>query len=465
MPASVREKTEYQKTYKRIDMQSPTKLLKPLPSTLNPKPPIMDFRTTNRLAFKEVKNDGRTKPCKLKEEYELLTGPFHSDSVYKVDFPVHKPLPVKLERPATQKVQQDLKFDPRTMYKDTFYAKEQRKLKPFQELPSFTYSVLYPDRGNPVDKVSVKNTVHSGEFAERPDTLAPKECTVKIGMEGEHEMVTTNRETFKKYSGFVKEQPVKSGSEWKPRPKFDCKTQAQDDFKGFGEKIPARRKPITPPPETIDLKVDNKRYFETTKGREHRVTWDKTKVYRPALQKMEEKYSEPKEKFETFSVMRADFKGYGDVRPTAIKPPDQTTVSNAKFYGDTSYKMQFPKYDKMEIKRYGDPYEQRYYVKPFTKFPEEPSTMRSDFKNHGELKPRAPIIPENKRHADGGEFYDETSYSAEFKPKELEPCTFVKLLGETDRDQFHKIVTDSITSRRIPFGKINGKKTGLAATF
>ena len=384
--------------------------------------------------------------------------------MYKVDFPVHKPLPVKIERPSTQKVQHDLRFDSRTMYKDTFYAKDQKKLKSFHELPSFTYSVLYPDRGNPVDKISVKNTVHSGEFAARPETLVPKECTVKIGMEGKHEMVTTNRETFKGHSSFVKEQPAKPSNEWKPRPKFDCKTQAQDDFKGFGERIPSRRKPITPPPETIDLKVDNKQYFETTKGREHRVTWDKSKLYRPALQKMEEKYSTPKEKFQGFSVMRADFKEYGDVRPTAIKPPEQTKVSNAKFYGDTSYKVQFPKYDKMEVKRFGDPYEQRYYVKPLGKFPEEPSTMRCDFKDHGEFKPRSPILPESKRHADGGEFYDETSYSAEFKPKHLEPCTLNKLLAETDSDQFRKIVTDSIRSKPIPFETISKTKTGLSAT-
>ena len=364
----------------------------------------------------------------------------------------------------TQKVQHNVRFDPRTMYKDTFYAKDQKKLKSFQELPSFTYSILYPDRGNPVDKISLKNAIHSGEFATRPDTLAPKECSVKIGLEGQHEMVTTNKDTFKTHSGFVKEPLIKASNEWKARPKFDCRTQAQDDFKGFGGKIPARRKPITPPPETIDLKVDNKQYFETTKSSEHRITWDKNKVHRPALQKLEERYSAPKEKFEAYSVMRADFKEHNDVRPTAIKPPEQTKVSNAKFYGDTSYKAQFPKYDKMEIKRYGDPYEQRYYVKPFSKFPEESSTMRRDFKDHGEVKPRSPIMPESKRHAEGGEFHGETSYSSEFKPKTVQPCTFTKLLAERDIDQFRKTVADSIRSKPISLGKVNKKHNGLAAT-
>lgn len=401
-------------------------------------------------------------PFQLKEEYEGLSGPFNGKSVYKVDFPIHKPLPVKIERPATQKVQSELKFDPRTMYKDTFYAKDQKKLKAFQELPSFTYSILYPDRGNPVDKISLKNMIHSGEFAARPDTLAPKGCTVKIGLEGEHNLVTTNNDTFKTYTDYVKERPIKATTEWKPRPKFNFKTQAQEDFKGFGKKMPARRKPITPPPETIDLKVDDKQYFETTKGIEHRITWDKNKVHRPALLKAEERYSAPKEKFQAYSVMRSDFKEYNDVRPTAIKPPDQRKVMDARFYGDTSYKVQFPKYDKVEVKRHGDPYEQRYYVKPFGKFSEEPSTMRDDFKNHGGVKPRSPIKPENKRHADGGKFHSETSYSSEFQPKALEPCTFTQLLAEGDADEFHKKVADSIHSKTNPFGKM---KKGLAATF
>ena len=382
-----------------------------------------------------------------------------------MDFPVHKPFPTKLERPTAQKVLHDLRFDSRTMYNDTFYAKDTKKVKSFQELPSFTYSILYPDRVKPVDKVSVKNATHSGEYAAKPDTLAPKECTVKIGMEGKHEMITTNRDTFKRHLDFVKEQPTKAIIEWKPRPKFDCKTQAQDDFKGFNGKFPARRKPITPPPETIDLKVDDKQYFETTKGHEHKVTWDRSKMYRPPLKKLEEKYSTPKERFEAYSVMHADFKKYDDIQPTAIKPPNQAKVTSAKFYGDTSYKSQFPKYDKMKVQRYGDPHEQRYYIKPLSKFPEEPSTMRGDFKDHGKLRPRSPIIPESKRHADGGEFYTETSYSAEFKPKTLKPCTFTRLLAEEDNDKLREIITESIRSKPIPFGMMNKSRTGLAATF
>lgn len=399
----------------------------------------------------------------MKEQHELLTGAFTSESVYRSDFPTHKPLPVKLERPATQKTQSALKFDSRTMYKDTFYQKDQQKLKSFQELPSFTYSVLYPDRGNPVDKISLKNLIHSGEFAAKPGSLAPREPSIKIGLEGTHDMVTTNEDTFKTHAGFVREQPVKVVSEWKPRPKFECKTQAQDDFKGFGKKMPDKRKPITPPPETIDLKVDNKQYFETTKGREHRVTWDKSKVHRPALVRVEERYSAPKEKFEAFSVMRSDFKEHRDVRPVAIEQPDQTKVTDAKFFSDTSYKTQFPKYDSVEVKRYGDPCEQRYYVRPFGKFPEEPSVMRGDFRSHGEVRPRSPILPENKRHADGGKFHGETSYGSEFTQKSLQPCTFKQMLAEKDVEQLRKKVSDSLQAGPSSFGRFRKKTKGLTA--
>ncbi|XP_065052844.1 uncharacterized protein LOC135682057 isoform X2 [Rhopilema esculentum] len=462
---SMGQKTDYQKSFGLAPLKSPAKIMRPLPATLNPNPPVMDFRTTNRLDFKKYKNAGRTKPCKLQEEYETLTGLFQGDSVYKVDFPGHRPAPVKIERPATQKAQSDVKFDARTMYKDTFEGRGQPRLKAFQELPSFTYSILYPERGNPVEKISFKNAVHSGEFAEKPELLAPKESTVKIGMEGEHEMVTTNSDAFKTHQGFVKEQPFKVVTEWKPRPKFDCKTQAQDDFKGFGNKMPRPRKAITPPPETIDLKIDDKQYFETTKYTDHKITWDKNKLHRPPLTKVEERYSPPKEKLESQSVMRADFKKHNDVRPVALRPPDQTRATTAKFFSDTSYKAQFPNYGDVEVQRYGDPYEQPYYVKPLSRFLEEPSVMRRDFKDHGPVKRRSPILPENKRHAQGDQFHGETSYHADFLPKSVEPCTFAKLLTEKDPKEFHGKIESFMQSKPSPVKGLRTKTSHLAASF
>lgn len=64
-PASAYNKTDYQSTFKDTSRNPPAKMIKPLPSTLNPNPPLMDFRTTNRLAFKDLPNEGRTQPCKV----------------------------------------------------------------------------------------------------------------------------------------------------------------------------------------------------------------------------------------------------------------------------------------------------------------------------------------------------------------------------------------------------------------
>ena len=393
-----------------------------------------------------------------------MTGPFQGDSVYRVDFPGHRPQPVKIERPFSQKTKGDIRFDSRTMYKDTFTAKEQSKLNSFQELPSFAYSILYPDRNHPVEKTSFKNAVHAGEFAARPDIMAPKESTIQIGMEGKHEFITTNNTTFKSHPDFIPEQHVKASSDWKPRPKFECRTQAQDDFKGFGNSMPAPRKAIPPAPDTIDLKADKNRYLETTKDSELKVTWDKNTVHRPSLKKVEEKYTPPKEKFEAYSVMRADFKKHDDVRPVAVKPPDQATKTEARFFSDTSYKSQFPHYGRVETKRYGDAYDKQYYVKPFGKFPEDATVMRNDFKDHGTVKRRSPFIPNNESHAKGEQFYGETNYKNHFQPKDIEPCSFSKLLTEKDTARFHETVANFIRAKPSRVGSLRKKPKGLTAS-
>eukprot|EP00794_Sanderia_malayensis_P003464 gene3464-3960_t len=426
-------KTDYQESYKNKGSLQMTQSVKPLPIALNPDPPIMDFRTTNRLHFKKENVVERTKPCKLTSEYEGLTGPFNGSSVYKVDFPGHNPSPIKIERPKTQKVEREVKLDDRTMYMNAFQPKEKGKPDAFQELPSFAYSILYPDRNNPIDKISFKNEIHAGKFVARPDALAPKGGAIKIGIEGSYDHMTTHNDTFKQYTNFKKEQPLKKDVEWKPRPKFSSKTRAQEDFQGFGVKMPERRKPITPPPETIDLRVDKNRYLETTKENELKITWEKNKLYRPPLQKAVERYTPPKDKFEGLSVMQADFQKHQPVKPTIMKPiPLHKQVDGGKFSSATSYGSQFPDYGKIQISRHGDRYEKQYYVKPINKFNEGDTVMRCDFKSHGNVKRVSPIIPENNRHAKGEQFYGETSYNREFQPKKIEPCSLTKVLFELE---------------------------------
>ncbi len=355
-----------------------------------------------------------------------------------------------MERPKTQKVQRDIKLDASTMYNNAFQSKQQDRQEAFQELPSFAYSILYPDRSNPIDKISFKNAIHAGKFAARPDLLAPKESTVKIGREGSYEHATTNREAYMQYADFQREKPFRSGTDWKPRPKFQAKTQAQDDFKGYGGNMPLRRKAITPPPETINLAADRNRYLETTKDSELKITWEKNKLHRPPMKKVLERYSPPKDPLEALSVMQADYKKHENVRPAEIKPLDQPKTYDASFSHVTSYGSQFPAYGRVDVSRHGDAYDKHYYTKPFNKFVQDDSTMRGDYKSYGNIKRVEPIVPENKRHAKGGQFYGETSYSKEYKPKALEPCAFTKLLAAADLKTFQSLADDVIRTKPSP---------------
>ena len=374
-------------------------------------------------------------------------------------------MPIKIERPATQKVQSNVQFDNTTMYNETFQSKKQARQVAFPELPSFAYSILYPDRTNPVDKISFKNAVHSGEFAARRSLMAPKGSTVKIGTEGDHDHITTSNEAFTNPVDFKREQPIKRNTEWKPRQKFTSKTQAQDDFKSYGKRMPSPRKAITPPPETIDLAVDNHRYLETTNNSEHRVTWEKNKLHRPPLKKMEERYTPPKQQFQGLSVMREDFPAHKDVKSVMIKQPDQTKPSNAKFFGETSYMSQFPKYDNHEPIRHGDPYEKQYYVKPLSKFVEDDSTMRDDFKNYGHVKPVSAIRPENKQHAKGDKFFAGTSYREEYTQKTAEACTLSKLLAENDSKKLQLNAAGYVQSKSHKLPNVRKPKGIIAATY
>ena len=65
LKTSDEKKTDYQVSYGKKDVKSSIYSMRPAPRSLNPLPPVMDFRTTNRIDFKRLQHDDRTKPCKV----------------------------------------------------------------------------------------------------------------------------------------------------------------------------------------------------------------------------------------------------------------------------------------------------------------------------------------------------------------------------------------------------------------
>ena len=396
----------------------------------------------------------------LKEELEWASGAFEGDTIYRADYSRHQPMIVQMTRPETQlKVKN--KMDLQSTYNENFHAKEKLPQVTFSELPSFTYSILYPNREQPVDKTSFKNFIHSGTTAPKSEMCKPKESTIQIGTEGDRDHSTTHRSTFKQPPNISVNRVKTMGSslDLKPRKKFIVKSQAQDDYKGFGAKMPLPRKIITPPPETLEIAMNDKRYFDTTNRSEIKISWDPKGDIRDPPVKHSDNYSLPKGKFDGLSITGQDFKEHKNIHPSVLKRPEEFQMSDSKFSGETSYQKAFANYGPIKRVRYGDFHEGNLYLKPVAKFHQDGSVMQQDYHLHKDAKPRSPKKPDYRRHDTGGNFNGITNYNEDYKAKDTKPCQFSKLMAEMDLKK--KKLAFEPKKRTLP--EVNRKGSTVAA--
>lgn len=432
-PGLADAKTNYQNTYTSHDGAKPRNTRKPLPRLRNPNPPPMDFRTVQRMEFIPRKPEPQGS-CKMMDNYKPPDEKLDGKTIYAQEF-VNRGPPevVKITRPKTVTQNQGLKFQSATTHNQTFTPKVPSPQAPFGELPCYTGGILYPEKNGRYDVTTWNQDVYRGKFTARPDAFKPKEAQVTIGIEGDHLLQTVHRDAFKTPTKDARpEMTIRQPTlKTQKRAKFQGETQAKSDFPGFGAKMPLPPKPVTPPPATLRLAMDNGRDFETTNNSFYKITWDPRKIERTkALKPDSDEYVPPETKFATTTITKEDFKEKEPVKVTKIRPPSKIEPNKAKFFDETAYNAQFKPYSKVPYIRYGDFHETNFYRKPLVKFYTDGSVTTQDFKGAEGGRPRTCIKPEERFEKSTEKMDGATVYSEAYNRKKLPDCSYLEWMSK-----------------------------------
>ncbi|WAR04322.1 hypothetical protein MAR_019691 [Mya arenaria] len=366
----------------------------PKPRRLRSYPDVSDYRDT----FKHAKD---------KELYEAPSVPVEKDTYYTQEFTAKHALPEirRYEAPRENFRRTSARFDGRTTYKDHHKRWVGQKQVAFGELPSFVGSILFPSKDNTGQSITQQS--FTGEFAKRPDAIRLAESHIQ--MEGNHMMTTTNMDTYKDVKGDHRPSQIVRQSDLgrhKPRGKFAAETQAMHDFPGYHGGQPKPPMPARPAPDTLDLKFDNSRSFET----------EQRKIYRG-----HDVLKNPKP--------LASFGSTRDYRPIdlsrayiarAVVPTQKVQKSDAKFDDHTTSKDFLKNWGPTTRVRYGDFHENRPYLPPTQKFDGE-SVAHTSF-TPKKYEPTRDYKPEDKPVNREGDFDFNTVSHMTYQKPEVKPC-------------------------------------------
>lgn len=401
------------------------------------------------------------------ESYAHPEGKVDGLTVYKEEFINRGPATVpKITRPQTVIAKNDSKFQSQTTHNSTFTPKKPIPQQIYGELPSFTGSILFPDPK--ADMKTTNQDVYKGRFAKVADLCKPAEAQVTIGIEGDHFHGTTHRDTFKTPEMEGRREARKRQPQLKAnqRAKFQSQTQFKSDFPGYGGKMPNPPKPITPPPETVNLAMNNNRHFSTTNNEFYKIIWDPKTIGRTKILKPDgEAYSKPLTKMETKTQAMRDFTQKEPVKMPQIRPPTRTEPSKSKFFDETAYKSQFKHYRTAPFQRYGDLHESAFYLKPVTKFYQDGSVTMQDFQGAAGGKPSTPHLPVQKLHVRDGELLSQTTYNSDYIRKAKGQCSYLQWMQDRETKKKAAKITLQKTTEPQKIGKAlkqhNQEKSGV----
>lgn len=370
----------------------------------------------------------------MAESYAQPEGKVDGLTVYKEEFINRGPATVpKITRPQTVIAKNESKFHSQTTHNSAFTPKKPIPQPTYGELPSFTGSILFPDPK--ADMKTTNQDVYKGRFTKVADLCRPAEDQVTIGVEGDHFHGTTHRDTYKTPEMEArretrKKQPQLNANQ---RAKFQSDTQFKSDFPGYGGKMPNPPKPIPPPPETVNLAMNNNRHFSTTNNEFYKINWDpktigKTKILKPDGGT----YNKPVEKMETKTQAMRDFTQKEPVKMPQIRPATRTEPSKSKFHDETAYKSQFKHYRTVPFQRYGDIHESAFYLKPVTKFYQNGSVTMQDFQGATGGKPSTPHLPVQKLHVKDGDLLCQTTYNSDYIRRAKEQCSYLQWVQDRE---------------------------------
>ena len=358
----------------------------------------------------------------------MTSGTFHGETVYKESYVGHIPQQVILQRPKTVFKPENNTFSAETEYSKGFPKKEKIYQPAYNEKPSRTYDLLYPDKDT-IPKMSVKNIVHNGRKGERSEICMPKNSKVNIGTEGEFDHSTTNGVQFKQYDIPERTKSMKPGHKIVQREKFASISQNRVDFQyDETEAANSRAKKCEEYPSLIKLSMDAPTNFNTVTSMSYN-NWQSENFKKSTISaKPSARYTPPKQKFEVVSQSHSDYKNYGVKRRVGLIHPPEQRISSAKISGESSYNTHFKNHGIIERKLYGDQHEDNIHLPPSCKKFEASTVMKSDFGKKN-VKKQAMCKPSYSLQ-NAGEFNTATEYNETFKPMAFQPCTFTKFMAE-----------------------------------
>lgn len=417
--------SDYQATYKAQLSSRPRSSKRPPPTPRNPYPAPMTFDTNQRTEFKNRGYVERVKPIKHEEHYEPPQVPVESKTNYKQEFTFKQPQPEVLVRAGAKETLRASAFplDGRTTNKEAYKAWVRQPAIAFGELPSFTDSILFPEK-TPLPESTMRYS-YQGKFV--PPIPLIKSGTPNIKLEGSHVFDTTHSDTYKFIKGDHRARPMvaKDAAPTIGRGKFRGETQSMHDFPGYRGRQPLPPRPAEPAPATIDLRFDNKRSFST----EQRTTFRGHDVMAHPVRKSckveGEEYQPPTVKFETETSQKRDYKPI-DIKSAVVSKaimPHSTMAGagEATFDGQTMNMEFFKNWETKPRVRYGDFHENMPYLPPMNPFEGE-SITKSSFK---EKKLEAIVMhkPAERPNSKAGAKVDyTTSYSGEYQKKQARMC-------------------------------------------
>ncbi|CAL1543445.1 unnamed protein product [Lymnaea stagnalis] len=418
-------KSDYMSTFQAVQHPRPRSSKRPPMIPWDPKLPPMYISTNQKDAFKDLGNVERVKPIIQSDKYEPCKEPLDGVTFYSQEFTPKQISnePVLRHMPRHDLIHREPAiFDDMTTNKQHYKRWVPQPCLSFGELPSFTGSVLFPDKENV--PVSTMRHAFTGTFAPPPPQM--KMPPASITLEGDHLFDTTHNSTYKQIDGDHRARKIiqNDTSPLHRRGQFLGVTQTQEDFPGFKGGQPRPPRPVEPPHATIDLKFDNRHNFSTENRTIFRGHDVKDHPAANSCKKGGDDYKIPSVKFETETSQKRDY------QPIDLKTADNARIripvshlalsADAKFDGRTMNSDLFQNWGVQPRVRFGDFHENKPYIPSMQPFNAQ-STTKSTFVP----KPVEPIKkhrPEDRPISKSGEGNFKTVYQDEFQKKEARMC-------------------------------------------
>ncbi|XP_074653113.1 uncharacterized protein LOC141907391 [Tubulanus polymorphus] len=422
--------TDYQSTF-HAKPQKPRSSKRP-PPTPHFLPPPGDYNTNQRKDYKghDVNEHKRPEGFQKEQKYTPPKVKFDGTTFYQQTYTPKEQEPehyvVQKGAHRGRRKRTPGLFDDRTTNKETFKTWTPPINYRYGDLPTFTGSILYPDRTR-VPKTEMQQSF-PGAYAPKPEMMKMKDGNLKI--EGSLDMLTTHRDTYKDIpDGAQRAERIYQKSELGigNRGKFMGQTQQMYDFPDYTQHYPLRPDMAIPAPTTIDLRFNRKSYLETEQMNQYQG-YDVAVHKRPPAAKLGDyTYEPPTVPMDGVTWQRAVYtpKDLSDAQNNRALPPRQAIRGKAgNFEKNTHYMEQFKAYKPEQRYRLGDFHEAyKYAVMPkIDKLAEVTSTTHRTYTVPQNAEIRESFKPEAKPIASKGKHDFTTIHQADYQPLKVNLC-------------------------------------------